>query len=98
MLNHSLIDRVGMHNHLGLTLKPDLCWDTHLSNIRKQVNLKFLILYRVKDLGRKIKDLMYKSMVRSQIDYVLPVVGPSLSNKQIATFEKLHYRAARLTT
>ena len=71
MLNHSLIDRVGMHKHLGLTLKPDLCWDTHLSNIRKQVNLKLSILYRVKDLERKIIDLMYKSMVRSHIDYVL---------------------------
>ena len=98
MLNQSLIDRVGMHKHLGLTLKPDLSWDSHLSNIRKQVNLKLSILYRVKDLERKIIDLMYKSMVRSHIDYVLPVFGPSLSNKQIETLEKLQYRAARLTT
>ena len=37
-------------------------------------------------------------MVRSHKDYVLPVFGPSLSNKQIATLEKLLYRAARLTT
>ena len=51
-----------------------------------------------KDLERKIIDLMYKSMVRSHIDYVLPVFGPSLSNKQIETLEKLQYRAARLTT
>ena len=65
MLNHLLIDRVGMHNHLGLRLKPDLCCDTHLSNIRKQVNLKFLILYRVKDQERKIIYIMY-------------VFGPSL--------------------
>ena len=98
MSSQSLIDRVGMHKHLGLTLKPDLSWDSHLSNIRKQVNLKLSILYRVKDLERKIIDLMYKSMVRSHIDYVLPVFGPSLSNKQIATLEKLQYRAARLTT
>ena len=37
-------------------------------------------------------------MVRSHIDYVLPVFGTSQSNKQIATLEKLQYRAARLTT
>ena len=98
MSNHSLIDRVGMHKHLGLTLKPDRCWDTHLSNIRKQVNLKLSILYGVMDLERKIFDLLYKSMVRSHIDYVLPVFSPSLSNKQIATLEKLQYRAARLIT
>ena len=80
-LNHSLIDRVGMHNHLGLTLKPDIYWDTHLSNIRRQVNLKLSILYRVKDLERRIIDIMYKSMVRSHIDNVLPVFGPSLAKK-----------------
>ena len=55
-------------------------------------------MYRVKDLERKIIDLTYKSMVRSHIDCVLPVFGPSLSNKQIATLEKLQYRAARLIT
>ena len=33
--------------------------------------------------------IMYKSMVRSHIDYVLLVFGPSLSNKQILQLEKL---------
>ena len=80
---YTLIDRVGMQKHFGLTLKPDLCWDAHLSNIYKLINIKFSILYRVKYNDRQIIDLMFKSMVRSHIDYVLQVLGLSLSNKQI---------------
>ena len=95
-LNNTLIDRVGLYKHLCLTLKPDLCWNTLLSNISKQVNTNLSILYRVKDIERKIIDLMFESMVRSHIDYVLPVFSPSLSNKQILLLDKLQYRAARL--
>ena len=82
-----------MHKHLGLTLKPDLYWNTHLSNMFPIKNIKLSILFRVKDIDRQIIDLMYKSMVRSHIDYVLPVFGPSLSNKQILQLEKLQCRA-----
>ena len=82
-LNNTLIDRVGFYKHLGLTLIPDLCWDAHLSNIFKQANTKLSIQYRVKNIERKIIDLMYKSMVKSHINYVLPVFDPSLSVREI---------------
>ena len=96
-LDGEVLDRVGTHKHLGVTLEPDLTWNVHLQKVIQHANLKLSIIQRVKDLSRKTLDIMYKLHVRSIIDYCLPVFGPSLSKKQIAKLTKIQYRAARIT-
>ena len=97
-LNGELLDRVGAHKHLGLTLESDLNWNMHLNKVIKHANLKLSILLRVKDLARPTLDMMYKLHVRSIIDYALPVYGPALDRNQIAKLEKIQYFAARVAT
>ena len=38
-----VLDRVGSHKHLGVTLEPDLSWDTHLKKVINHANLKMSI-------------------------------------------------------
>jgi hypothetical protein len=97
-LDDTVIDRVGRHKHLGVTLTPTLEWDTHLKNVIRQANLKMSILYKVKELSRATLALMYKMHVRSCIEYCLQVYGNGLTKTQIAKLERIQYRAARLAT
>jgi hypothetical protein len=98
ILNGTVIDRVGRHKHLGVTLTPTLEWNTHLTNVIRQANLKMSILYKVKELSRPILATMYKMHVRSCIEYCLQVYGNALNKTQIAKLERIQYRAARLAT
>ena len=97
ILDEEVLDRVGSHKHLGVTLEPDLTWNVHLQKVIQHANLKLSIIQRVKDLSRKTLDIMFKLHVRSIIDYCLPVFGPSLTKKQISKLNKIQYRAARIT-
>ena len=96
IFNNEVLDRVGSHKHLGVTLEPDLTWNIHLQKVIQHANMKLSIIQKVKDLSRKTLDIMYKLHVRSIIDYCLPVYGPSLSKTQIAKLTKIQYRAARI--
>ena len=97
-LNGELLDRVGAHKHLGLTIESDLNWNIHLTKVIQHANLKLSILLRVKELDRQTLDMLFKLHVRSVIDYALPVYGPALDKSQIARLEKIQYFAARIAT
>ena len=96
ILDEEVLDRVGSHKHLGVTLEPDLTWNVHLQKVIQHANLKLSIIQRVKDLSRQTISTLFKLHVRSIIDYCLPLFGPSLSKKQIAKLNKIQYRAARI--
>ena len=52
----------------------------------------------VKDLSRKTLDLLCKIIVRSLIDYSLPLFANNLKLTEIKRLENLQYRAARVVT
>ena len=97
MLNNSLpvimdqvvINRVGHHKHLGLTLTCNLSWDLHINKVVIQANIKMSVLYGVKLLDRVTLDLLYKMNIRSRIDYCLQVYGPDLKIHQLERLDKI---------
>ena len=52
----------------------------------------------VKLLRRQTLELLYKSIVRSVIDYGLPIYCNTLKQTEIARLENLQYRAAKIVT
>ena len=94
LMDQVVINRVGQHKHLGITLTCNLTWDSHVANVVKQAN----VLCGVKPLDRRTLDLLYKINIRSRIDYCLQVYGPALKIQQTERLEKIHYSAARLVT
>ena len=97
-LDGVLIERVGSHKHLGLTLQPDLKWNIHLKKVIQHTSIKLSSLYNVKELSRKTLDMLYKLHIRSIMDYCLQVYGPELSKADVGKLDKVQYRAARLVT
>ena len=56
------------------------------------------VLRSVKMLSRQTLDLLYKSLVRSVIDYGLPIYCKTLKQTEMSRLENLQYRAAKIVT
>ena len=92
------IDRVNSHKHLGVELKSNLDWSKQIHETCIKANWKLSVLRSVKNLKRKTLDLLYKLVVRSVIDYALPLYGQTLRQSELARLEQLQYRAAKVVT
>ena len=105
VFNGSTVCKVDHQKHLGLILEPKLTFEKHIYEKIKKVKpiiglLKHLSLY----LPLKTLDQMYKSLVRSHLDYCdiiyhipsqinMPPLGISLSTL-MEKVEKIQYQAA----
>ena len=95
MLNNSppltfdsgLIERVNNHKHLGLNLSSTPDWSAQVEKVCLKANRKLAVLRTVKYLSRQTLDLLYKSTVRSVIDYALPVYCNSLRQTELRRIE-----------
>ena len=69
-----------------------------VSHVCLKANQKLSVLRNVKFLNRQVLDLLYKSVVRSVIDYGLPVYYSSLNLHDKAKLERVQYNAAKIVT
>ena len=70
--------------YLGLTVTPNLSWNTHIDNITCKANKTLGFVRRnIKVSSHKIKSLVYIFLVRPFLKYSSPVLllGPLYSNK-----------------
>ena len=85
----SVIDRVNSHQHLGVVLKSNLDWSKQIHETCIKANQELSVLRSDKILKRKTLDLLYKLVVRSVIDYALPLYGKTLKQTELARLEQL---------
>ena len=98
ILNNQLIDRVNTHKHLGVYLKSNLDWSKQIHETCLRANRKLSVLRKIKCLNRKTLDLLYKVIVRSIMDYAMPIYSNTLKLTELARLERMQYRAAKLVT
>ena len=98
IFNNNLIDRVNTHKHLGIHLMSNLDWAVQVKEVCLKANRKLAVLRNIKMLKRQTLDILYKLVVRSVIDYGLPIYGNNLKQTELARLERLQYRAAKLVT
>ena len=60
--------------------------------------MKLAVLWNVKFIKWNTLDLLYEITVRSVIDYALPIYANNLKLEDLARFDRLQYRAAKLVT
>ena len=96
--NNEYIERVNTHKHLGVYLNSNLDWSTQIYETCLKANRKLAVLRSVKMLNRKTLDVLYKVIVRSVIDYALPIYANTLKQTDLARLERVQYRAAKLVT
>ncbi|KAL8562765.1 hypothetical protein ACOMHN_022640 [Nucella lapillus] len=84
--------------YLGVTISKDLNWESHITNIANKANSTLGFLRRNLKIGSiAIKEMAYKTLVRSTLEYASPVWDPH-TDKDIGKLEKVQRRAARWVT
>ena len=109
IFNGSAVVKVNEQKHVGLTLEPGLLFDKHLSEkiIKAKRNIAIL-KYLSKFLPQRTLDQMYKTLVRSHLDYCnviyhvpsithQPPLGMTLSSL-MDKVERVQYQAALAIT
>ena len=79
-------------------IKSNLDWSTQINDSCIRANGKLSVLRSIKSLKRKTLDILYKVIVRSVIDYALPIYANTLTQTELARLERVQYRAAKLVT
>ena len=98
IFKNNFIERVNTHRQLGVYLTSNLDWSFQINDICLKANRKLSVLRNVKMLKRKTLDLLYKIIVRSVVDYALPLYGNNLKKTDLLRLERLQYSAAKLVT
>ena len=92
------IDDLAVHEHLGLTLTSNLSWRAHVLKLHQKASKKLNLLKPLKyQLSRYSLDVLYKSLVRSSLEYA-DVVWDGCSDSDRNLLEDLQIECARLVT
>ena len=95
-LNNNSLKHVTQVKDLGVTISPDLTWDTHINAILAKANrmLAFLRRNRVMSFTTDHRKLLYLTIVRSYIGYANEVWAPSTIGS-LTNVESLQRRATK---
>ena len=95
-LNNNSLKYVTQVKDLGVTISPDLTWDTHINTILAKANrmLAFLRRYSAMSVTIGRRKLLYLTFVRSYISYASEVWVPSTIGS-ITKIESLQRRATK---
>ena len=95
-LNNNSLKHVTQVKDLGVTISPDLTWDTHINTILARANrmLAFLRCNSVMSFTTEHRKLLYLTFVRLYIGYASEVWAPS-TIRSITKIESLQRRATK---
>ena len=83
---------------VGVHIDPKLTWKSHISHIRAKIGQAMSLIIRSKNtLTKKIKILLYKALIQSQLEYCLPVWGNALES-HIEPLNVMQRKAIRIVT
>ena len=94
-LNGHILQHVSENPYLGLIIRNDLQWSSHINKICSKANSTLGFLRRnLKYCNESFKKTAYISLVRSLLEYSCAVWDPHLE-KDISQIEKIQRNAAR---
>ena len=83
-------------SRLGVYLSSTLDWSVQINDVCLKASRKLSVLRNVKCLKRNTLDMLYKIIIRSVIDYALPVYANNLKLTELAHLDRLQYKAGKL--
>jgi len=97
-INAIPIERVTTFKLLGVMISADLSWEAHVNYMLSKVAKRMYCIHYLVRAGVLAADivLVYKSIIRSVLEYACPVWHPGLSAKQSEYIEKIQKRCLRV--
>ena len=98
VIEDQVIERVTSVKLLGLYIRADLIWATHVNYIYKKVSTRIYNLIVLRRAGLSCNDLfkIYTSMIRSVLEYAAPVWHPGLTSQESELLESIQKRCLKL--
>ena len=97
-LHDHILQYIGTHPYLDVTLSEDLTFDAHVGNITKKGSRMLGFIQRnLKGSPSRLKELTYLTLVRSGLEYASVVWDPFLQ-REIDHLTKIQRRSARFVT
>ena len=94
-LQNNVVPRVLEYKYLGVTLTPDLRWNTHCQNIRQKASKTLGLIRRtLSPCSKKVKSTAYTALVRPQLEYASEAWNP-YTLTAINRLEQVQRAAAR---
>ena len=91
----SILKAVNHHPYLGVEITKDMNWAYHINQISNKANKVLGLLRRnLHSCSKPIKEVAYKTLVRSKLEYAAAVWDP-YHIKHKRSLEKIQRRAAR---
>lgn len=92
------MDQVSEAKILGVTIRCDLKWNSHIDNLLKKANKRLYMLVLCKRAGLKCSDMIaiYTSIIRSVMEYCSVVWHTSLPKYLSDSIEKVQKRALHI--
>ena len=94
-MNGNVLETVKHHPYLGVEISNDLSWAQHIKQTSNKANKMLGLLRRnIHSCSKDVKDIAYKTLVRSKLEYCGGIWDPYYENNK-STMEKVQRRAAR---
>jgi hypothetical protein len=89
------IERVKEMKYLGLIIDENMNWESHVKNVETKISMAAGVLWKLKlYLPQNIKIKIYKSLIETHINYMIPVWG-SATDSIIHPLQVAQNRALR---
>jgi hypothetical protein len=97
-INNTSIERVSSSKLLGLILNNKLTWEDQIEHMCAKASQRMYFLVLLKRAGRPPDDILdvYKSIIRSMLEYACEIWHPSLTKQQSNMLEHLQKRALKI--
>jgi hypothetical protein len=98
VMNGQALEKVDSAKVLGVILSDDLSWDKHVDHIVSKASQRIYFLCLLRRVGASVEDMLtlFKSSVRSGLEYACAVWHTSLTQQQSEKIESVQKRAFRI--
>ena len=94
-LHNTILNSVNHCKYLGVVLQSNLHWSKHVQEISAKANSTLGMIRRnIKKAPKRVKEQIYQTLIRPQLEYASTVWSPWLK-QDIIELEKVQRRAAR---
>jgi len=97
-INDSVIERVNEFKFLGVILRADLSWCSHVKYIIAKASKRIFVISSLARMQTSVADLLcvYCSIVRSVLEYASPAWHCGLTKTQSCEIERVQKRCLRI--
>ena len=94
-INQCILEEVTQSTYLGVTITNNLSWSPHISSIVSKAHQRLGFIRRnLRGSPYKCREVAYKSLVRSQLEYSATIWDPTLK-KDAYSLERVQNMSAR---